>query len=139
MSSKRKQIRNAVVAMLNGKTSAGASVYAQRPYSGWDMDLPAILVYWETESYEPLGVSEYSYKRTLPIRIEVRNELAEQIDDSLDDLAQEVEDIIKADGSITELANSALLTASELSESEQGNKMIGSVTLTYDVTYTDEF
>lgn len=137
MANSRKAIRDALVTMLSGETEAGTNVYANRETGLWQSELPAILVYTEQESAEPRDLSSRKYIRTLQLRVELKAEANSTVDDDLDDLAEEVEDIIDADQSITGTVLSTVLTNTELSVDADGEKEIGVCILNFECKYID--
>lgn len=142
MAHKREEIRKSVLAMLSAPvddvypTAAGSNVFANRIAPLWDIELPAILIYPRSESSTPRAVGRRQLIRTLNLVIELVNEASDELDDSLDDLAQQVETIISSDPSLGAKAISTILTSTETTLDE-GKKLIGKMTLSFEVIYIE--
>lgn len=135
MSHKRTTIRNAVVTMLTGSTTAGSNVYANRMTRNWTSELPAILIYMLDETNVPRDVRSNQYIRTLQLLIEIRTQATTNVDTDIDDIALEVEDLIKADQSLTGNALAAILTSTEVTLDSESELETGVAVLTYEVKY----
>lgn len=131
----RKSIRDAVVALLDGNTSAGNNVYANRETTLWESELPAILVYTADESAEPRDASGRTYIRTLDLNIQIKAEANDTVDDDLDALATEVEDIISNDRSLSGTAISSVYKSTEISLDAESETEKGVATLSYEIKY----
>lgn len=135
MSNNRKAIRAAVQALLLNNTSAGESVFTNRETKYFRTELPSITIYSEEESAVNRDITARQYIRTYGLRIELKTEASDSVDDDLDDLAKEVEDILKADTSLTGTAISCEYKSSQISLSAEGDKLRGTLTLNYEVKY----
>lgn len=134
MTTKRKTIRKAVAAVLNGNTSAGANVFASRVRPVSSASLPAILVYANDEEVEVFNASPREYKRTLTLGIEIAARADDGLDDALDDIAQQVERII-SENQTAGGASDYYLSGVHIELTGEGNSQHGSCILTYDVEY----
>jgi hypothetical protein len=132
---KRQSIRTAVQTMLSGHTDVGTSVFANRVSAFWREELPCISIFTKDEQSQPRDLSGRQSIRNLTLAIEVRIEVNENLDDSLDTIANQIEDIISADTSLMGQASGAQETSTVLDVSVEGDKQIGLLTLTYTVTY----
>lgn len=137
MGHSRKEIRNAVKAMLINATGAGENVYSNRETSLWEAELPAILIYTRDESSEVRGTAGRNSIRTLQLQIDIKAMADDSVDDTLDDIANEVEALIEADLSLSGTAQSAILTSTELTLDASSETEKGVATLTYEIKYTE--
>lgn len=137
MSHARTQIRNAVTALLLNNTSAGDKVYESRIYPLDDPKLPAILVYTKQESVnDQMSVSKpRTQHRELQLVIEVYVKANSNIDETADGLALEIEQIIGAAPSIGGLVKDTILNTTEIQYSDEGEKPIAVIILTFAVLY----
>lgn len=132
---KRQQIREALQTMLLNNTDAGANVYANRVSAFWRDELPSISIFTREEQSTPRDVSGRQNIRTLTVSMETRAEANEDLDDTLDTIANQIENIISADQSLTGQALGAQMTGTTMEFEVQGEKQLGLLTLTYTVTY----
>lgn len=144
MAHRRKAIRTAVIKALKNKTLAGENVFTNQSTPQWDKDLPAILVYSESETATEQNVAPRELKRVLELRIEciARGNDTENADDDkpsvediLDDLAEQVECELSRDDSLDCTASDIILTGTEFQFEGEGAFPIGSARLRYEVTY----
>jgi len=94
MTHPRKLIRNAMVARLIDATAAGPRVYAGRPAPLEEQDLPAIVVHTrepeDVETYSASGFGGFTRRKCIAM-IECYLQSYEDVDDALDDFADQVE------------------------------------------------
>jgi len=74
--------------------------------------------------------------RTWAVKIEITNEGKENLDETLDDIAKQVEDLITSNRSLGGLSTTILYTGSEAQFDGGGDKPIGTKTLNYNIQYT---
>lgn len=86
-----KQIRDALKTRLTGLASTGARVYANRLYPLTAAELPALRVYLDEESAEPLSVHAPASSRVLSLSVEACAKATAALDDTLDQIGKEVE------------------------------------------------
>ncbi|MGD9664616.1 MAG: hypothetical protein AB7U34_05375 [Novosphingobium sp.] len=134
MTTTRKTIRHAIKDALLNNTSAGAHVYASRTRPIPATSLPAILVYTNNEAVEIFNESPREYRRTLTLGIEIAARADEALDDTLDDIAQEIERIL-SENQTPGGADTLLLTGAEIVLTKDGDNQHGSCVLTYDAIY----
>lgn len=141
MASKRKDIRAAVLSLLSGNTTAGARVYTGRVVAFWRNDWPVICVYTPSEGNEILGNGPTEYERKVRVSVQLIDaNVDDDAEDSIDDLAAEVEAILdKDDNWGTDYLNRVdfIDTQIELIFDEKADKHYVSCTLNFDVTYID--
>lgn len=136
----RKQIRDAIAAVLTGLVTTGARVYPGRT---WPMDptkYPALLVYAHGGPSQFIATgatdADIALERQEDIIVEgVCRTAGEEPDDTLDLIAAEVEAAMMADTELAALIDRRELTQTDLITSATAEKREGSVKLTYRVTY----
>jgi hypothetical protein len=133
----RQLIREAAKAALVGKTGAGARVYETRVVPFKRLELPAIAVYTLEENVDPASRSTAprELKRTVDLAIEAAVKQGENIDDALDAIALEIERALHADETLGGAASDSILSSTEIDVLEDGDRLVGVVTLVYSVTY----
>lgn len=135
----RKQIRDAIVSSLSGKTGAGAKVYANRvrPWRGGN--LPAIGVYLSSETADHEDSSPRHYLREADIVVEIVAAADGQLDDLLDAIALQVEAVILADptmdATLGDLLEDLVMTGTETQLDKDGDTIIGKAAITFTATY----
>lgn len=137
MANKRKLIRTAAVSLLSGNTAAGTNVFDNRVTRFWREELPAISVFTRQETATKRDVSGRQSIRVLELQIEVRAEGDEAVDDTLDDICEQIENIIEENQSINGLAHGTVLTNTEIELDADGEKLIGIATLNFEVRYIE--
>lgn len=135
MSHVRQQIRIAIEARLTGLATTGARVHLSRIYTV--ADVPALLIYASDEESE-LDTSGRPAKlrRFLDIQIQGLAGTADSsLDDTLDEIAKEVEVAVNSDTTFGGQVQRARLTQTEFSLVGDGEKQFGSVRLNYRMQY----
>lgn len=136
MTHARTQIRQAVVNLLTGNTSAGSRVYASRVYALDDPKLPALLVFTPQEGMgNPSMQRPRTQQRNLQLVIEGYVKARGDIDAEADALALEVEQIIGADPTLGGLVKDATLDTISTQLSGEGEKPVAIISLTFAVLY----
>jgi hypothetical protein len=135
MTHKRTDIRSAVVTLLTNATSVGANVFKNRSVPLWDIPLPCILVYGKQEQAEALSHLPTPTVRKLELAIDIRAEATQTLDDTLDNLAAEVEAVMNANESLSGNVQSLNLQSTEIDIGTVNEKPVGAVRLTYEVIY----
>ena len=141
MAHERQSLREAIVLQLmgpsNNRTAAGARIFETRQAPIKTAQLPAISVYVDSES-----VSEDSdksapreLKRVAIIAVEGWVWASDSVDDSLDDLALEIETAMDIDLNFGETAFDSVLQSSDFGIKLDGERPMGAVRLEYKVTY----
>jgi hypothetical protein len=88
----RQQMREAIVTALTGLDTTGTRVYASRVYPVQQSELPGLLVYVTGESVETLTIHANAHQqRSIEVSVEVVFGAIADLDDTLDQCAQEVE------------------------------------------------
>jgi hypothetical protein len=163
MAHQRKNIRDAVRALLLGKTSAGTRVFKTRLVPFRRLTLPAIAVYARSEPVDPesKNTAPRELRRELKLVLEamvaegstVAGEVVKgtdgtpngdgspDLDDALDQLALEIERAMDADPTLgIDAVDTSILADSQLDvitevEGRAIDPPVGLLTLTYAVTY----
>ncbi|MFH1033596.1 MAG: hypothetical protein V1806_03740 [Pseudomonadota bacterium] len=139
MSSKRHGIVQYVKqALLDAGTAAGQRVHAQRNLPTDIKELPILLVFalHEQVTDDALISQARSYGRgLLLVVIGLAAGQSLELEEELDGLAQAIEQAVQADESQGGLARSTVLLTTDFDLDEEGSQPLGSVCLTYRVSY----
>ena len=124
MSHARTQLREQVAALVTGLATTGARVYQSRmrPADG----LPCLLVTTNEEDITPGSIGGL-YQRRLVLQVRGFAKGSTTLDDTLDQIALEVETALAA--------SRAELDRIEIDFDDELEQPVGSVTLTYQITY----
>ncbi len=131
----RQQLRDAVVALLSGLPTTGARVTGNRALPLAKSASPSLTV--RTLSERSTDISQDgTQERVIALRVDVTGKDATEalVSDMLDDSAAEVETRLANDPSIGGLAHSCEYRSAELSIDGSGEKILGTLALTFDVT-----
>lgn len=142
MAHPRKEIRDKIKAILEaGATLAGTRVFTSRVIPFFELELPAIAIHTPSEQSE--RQDNYGLKRILMLVIECIAEKETDVEDDLDQMASEVEALMRVNwaGSIGisprfgfELED-VFLTGTDMNFQDDGRKEIASIILTYHFRY----
>jgi hypothetical protein len=140
MSHVREQIRDAVVSAVTYLDLTARRVFRTRVYPMDRESLPGLCVYTSSESIEPNTIgglkSVSAYLRTLSVNIEAYAKASVDLDNTLDDIAVEVETAMAEDSTLNGLVEDVILTSTEIDimggDSEQP---VGVLRLSYDIIY----
>lgn len=137
MAHPRKQIRDAVLAALQapGATSCGSKVFGNRARQLWKTELPCLLVYTESESAEIYTQAPLEYKRSLKLVIEVVAVAADNLDDQLDEILEQLERAIYRDETFGDLVSTTTIVSTEMDIIDEGEKPAGAAKLTLEMIY----
>lgn len=91
-----KQIRDALKTALTGLSLTGSRVYANRTYPLSANELPAIRLYTEAEEAEQSGLLGQWRQRSLAVAVEACAKASTTLDDTLDQIGQEIEVALSA-------------------------------------------
>jgi hypothetical protein len=135
----RTVIRTAIRDVLLGATSAAARVYKTRVLPLRKVELPAIAVYTleEPVTADSINTAPRELTRQPAVTIEgwVKDTDGVDLDDALDDLALEIETAMHADPYLGGAAGESILSDTVIEVVEIGDRLLGMIALTYDVTY----
>jgi len=144
MSHPRAAIRQALVDKLKTKvddtfpTDAGDKIYGSRTKPLFDQLLPAILVYTRNENILEERFTTDGFgatKRELDVAFEAVMVGNEQLDDALDNIAEQIEFAFDGWEMSTRKADVMKLKSTEIDMSVDGSKVYGAVRLTYSIIY----
>lgn len=136
----RKQIRDAVVALLVDLQTTGRNVYPSRIYSLDESELPSLSVFTVDDSSDEV-VSKVTlgnpprFHRLCPLVIEGHAMVGEDIDDVLDQIALEVEVAMSAPLTIGSRTLPAQLQSTGKTLLGDNEDQVGIVRLVYTVAY----
>lgn len=135
MSIVRKNIRNAIVAVITGETDAGSRVYANRIRPVWDNEFPVVIVRTVSEDTEIYATAPIEYERTLHVEIELQVTADDSVDDVMDIIGAQLEDRMCQDHTLGELCHDVILTGSAMTLDKDGDNLYAALVLRYDVIY----
>jgi hypothetical protein len=133
--SQRKVIRDKIKALLLGQTDAEDRIFTNRVIPNEVDELPVINIYTIEESSEIYNSSPMEYERSVTVAIEVIDSVDSEIDDRLDEMADSVEAIMHGDDTLESVASKVVYTGTQLTINSDGENLIGSLRLTYEITY----
>jgi hypothetical protein len=138
----RKVIRDAVRALLLGRTAASDRVFGMRMLPFRKIELPALAVYWTTEPVDPASRSTAPryLKRTVTIAIEaavVAGDEADPAEDQMDAIALQIEDAMHADDQLglPDVVHDTVLAGSDNDIAADADGVYSVIRLLYDVEY----
>jgi len=138
MSHVREQIRNAAATLVTGLTTTGSKVHTSRkaPLFDKSAELPCLCVYTGDEEIdEEKGRHAGLAYRYLELKITGYAEDSETLDDTLDDIAVEVETAVMASRRLGIGVIDTFLINSEKEETVEAEKALGKIDLIFKVTY----
>ncbi len=137
MAHARKQIRDAAVAQLTGLVTTGANVFPGQVYDVDPAFLPCLLIYTR---HERVGYESEQHprdqRRKLTLEIRGRAPVTSLLEDTLDQIATEVEIAMDKSVDLGGLVSDLVLTDTSLSVDLISVPPHGDATLTYEVTYS---
>jgi hypothetical protein len=129
-------IREAVKAkLIAAATVAGSRVYENRMLPWRVAELPAIALYTDEESSQHNDSAPRELERTLSLAIEAGASANDNVDDTLDAFAQQIERAMHADETFSGVCEDSWLAATELVISVDGNRPIAMLRMIYTVRY----
>jgi len=136
MSHVRKQIRDAVATALTGLTTTGTNVFKGRYFSMQTPKLPALLVYTTNEDAELsiMGSSRGS-DRVLTLVVEGYAISKTIVEDTLDQIAVEVEEAMASDYTLSGLTRDVRYTGFELDANADPEQTVAVIRLIFDIKY----
>ena len=132
----RKAIREHVVTTITSLSTTGSNVYETRYFPLQTGNLPALIVYTLDETVEDytLGQNTRTQFRALNLIIEAHCRGTANIDDTLDTIAEEVEEAMVTDITRGGNAKDTKLVATEV-DFETASQKTGLMRLTYLISY----
>lgn len=138
MSTKRKEIRQALTALLVAANipNVMGKVYPSRARKIMPGELPVIAVYTRGEpTIEEFSQAPLEYKRHVNLVVEVIAKADENLDNTLDDIAQLVENVVFRNPTLSDKANDTRLSKIDEDILGEGETQFGACALTFDCTY----
>lgn len=131
----RQQLREALATAVTGLTTAGARVYQSRLHVLQAANLPCLLVNTDDEQVDALSIHAPALlERQLTASIRCVAKSASDLDDTLDTMAKEVESVL-GNTTLSGLAKTVTPTGIAVEMSDDLEKPVGVLTLTYQITY----
>jgi hypothetical protein len=131
----RKTIREAIAAALTGLPTSGARVFTSRDYPLAPNELPGLKINTGAEASRPLSAGyPRVMARELQVEVEAYAKANNDLDDTLDAMALEVEQAM-AGNSFGGLAHEVTLATTELELDAEHETPHGLLRLTFTVTY----
>jgi len=133
----RKAIREQVVTAITSLSTTGSNVYESRYFPLQTANLPALLVYTLDETIEDytMGSNTRTQHRNLSLVIEAHCRGTANIDDTLDTIAEEVEEAMVTDITRGGHAKDTKLVSTEV-EFDTASQKNGLMRLTYLISYS---
>ena len=133
----RKTIREHVVTTITSLSTTGSNVYETRYFPLQTGNLPALIVYTLDETIEDytIGQNTRTQLRSLNLIIEAHCRGTANIDDTLDTIAEEVEEAMVADITRGGNAKDTKLVSTEI-EFDTASQKTGLMRLTYLISYS---
>lgn len=138
----RKQIRDAIVIATTGLTTTGSNVFRSRIYPLEQTKLPGLCIFTRSEAveFDTLTMAR-SINRVLDVMIEAYVSATANYDNTLDQIAVEVEEALAANVTLGGLAKDTQVTAFEADFSGDGEQPVAigrfTVTVQYRTSETD--
>tara|TARA_Y100001973_G_C5148886_1_gene306989 strand:- start:60 stop:506 length:447 start_codon:yes stop_codon:yes gene_type:complete len=133
----RQQIRERAATRLTGLSTTGSNVFQSRTYPLERASLPGICIFTNEETSEIQSQGNpRNVQKILSLSIQgFATQGFTGVDDTLDTISKEIEIAMQGDINLNNLAQDSYLSETSISISGEGEKEIGSVTLTYTVIY----
>jgi hypothetical protein len=132
----RKQIRDAIVTATTGLTTTGSNVFRSRIYPLEQTKLPGLCIFTRSEAveFDTLTMAR-SINRVLDVMIEAYVSATANYDNTLDQIAVEVEEALAANVTLGNLAKDTQVTAFEADFSGDGEQPVAIGRFTVTVQY----
>jgi len=132
----RKTIRDNVVTTLTGLTTTGARIFPTRFYPLADAKVPSLCVYTNSEDTEYSTVTRpRTQVRTLEVMVEAYVKATEDLDDTLDTIAVEIEEALATDVTRGGNAKDTQVVSFESTYAAEGDQPVGVGRFTVQVLY----
>ena len=133
----RRSIREQVASTVTGLTTTGSRVFQSRVFRLEAAVLPCLVVYTKTESVELDTMIPRALNRDLTVEVEGYAMGSDDVDDTLDLIAEECENALGADSEFTVggIAKSIALENTEMEIEGAGDQPIGVGRLSFTVRY----
>lgn len=124
------------MAALTGRTACGSRVYKSRvlPIQE-EVELPCILVYGRSEECEVAASAPLRYKRNLVLSVEIVAQAADDLDDTLDAIAEVVETELFKDPTLGDLTDDLFMRSTEQEILPTGDTLVGVCRINFETPY----
>ncbi len=129
----RQQIRDRAVIELTGLTTTGSNVFPVRLFPLAQTTLPALCIFTDIEEIDMSALGPTTLERRMNLVIKGIARQAADIEDVLDNIAEEVEIALSED--LNGLCKACNLVQTSFEFSEEGDNPIGAIQLVYEVMY----
>lgn len=123
---------------LAGQTVAGVRVFDTKVTEWRENQLPGVAVYTLHDAVDPESARSSApreLKRTLQLKLEGAVQLADGVAAALDALSEELERVVDRDPTFGGVASDSILSNTDVVIDRQAAQPVGSIVLTYEVTY----
>jgi hypothetical protein len=131
----RRQIREAVAALLTGLTTTGANVFQSRLQPLPDNKLPALKIITDAEQLEPLDISGNFVNRSLTVGVIAVAKAVSDVDDVIDEIIKEVEIKLATDRTLSGLVKDIVLVSIDIDMSGETEKNTGQAIMNFTANY----
>jgi len=132
----RQQIREAIATAVTGLATTGARVYQSRVYPLETANLPALLVYSDSDTSEPMTIhAPRVLQRSLSVRVVAIAKAVADVDDTLDKICKEVETALANPVSGLTMAKTVTLTGTQLEMVGTAEQPAGAANMQYQIDY----
>ena len=132
----RKQIRDAIVTAVTGLTTTGSNVFRSRIYPLEQSKMPGLCVFTRSEAVEfDTMTLARSVSRVLEVQVEAYVNATADYDNTLDQIAVEVEEALAANVTLSGLSKDVQVTSFEVDFSGDGERPVAIGRFTVTVEY----
>lgn len=135
----RQQIREAAASIVGNLSTTSTRVFQSRVYNVQESELPCLLIMTNDEAVDIENSLLEAPARLLQLTVEGKAQATSDLDDTLDDVAEEVEVAMAADITMGGLTENVYLDGTSIQLTGEGDQPIGSVILNYIVSYRTPF
>lgn len=140
MAHQRKVIREAVKTMLDGNVTYGGNpvtVYQSRVVPYFNVELPALAIYFLNETADDRESAPREYKRYMELVVQiVVAEIKDVItDDIIDDIAYQIEQIFFKDSWLLDTCCDSLYKSTNITFKENGDRIFTAAALVFEIEY----
>ncbi len=132
MAHARETIRTLIKTRLTSLSTTGANVYSMRVYPV--ETLPCLSIYINNESVESITLNGDQY-RVIDLTVEGRAKATSELDNTLDDIAAEVETALFTDETLSGNVKSIEYVATEIELNDELEQPAGIIRLSFNVFY----
>ena len=139
MGNKRKEIRTALAALLNGSTSAGDRVFPSRVHPTYRLTYPAVFVFATEEKSTTVQLVPRMYERTLSLKIQVVTAgVTSDSEDEIDTVMGQIEDLVDPVRQLTSDVTITEYVGAQIDLFSEGSSDFASGILEYEAKYYTE-